>query len=944
MGSILIIGNDQETNQLIISSLEKENVDSVVAHTFQEGFTIIEETPPELLIIDFSKLDSIEELENLDIDWIQSQGIISILSPDKQELASELWKVGIQSIIFKPFTLFELTGRVLQQIEARSKLKKAPFVLDLEETQVQEASPSEDSIYHNRFRVLINHIPAMLWELDQDLNFSYISSSIERVLGYSYEKLIGTSITDLLSEDVLVSFYFHFPRKSEHSNDVEEIEGLTFYLKHKNGTSVPVQLSTKSLFSQDGTLEKMFCVCHDMSAFSLLQGAVEAVSQEMLIKIDRSIHIVYVDHTVVKFAPNLENLDQHLFSPYLNDPSIEPLFEFCFMQKEDFPFPIEISIPDKEGKENTFDVQLRYSPEENLMLGLLSPREVEHKAEIMSQHLEQQQEQLDSAFLVDEQMQHSIIKDSNNLASEILTLIKKLEVFAYAEDVNLNIEEYSLFMRSKNAFEYTDFLRLLGNKIHGLKGNTGFIIPESKKLCHSVEDITKPLSDLEFIYTKDIAILMKNFIFKVQEMLEIFEKDSTSRFDINPELEKIRHQIEISRSYISGKEKIFLDFIRDRAEDQGEVRHRGEKDYLSVSFDGYVLLANQVKDLFYSVSENLSEEKLIQIGNLYNEFVGTHQNIKKVPVDLSRYERLIPSLAKQYTKEANFLNEDEGVLADLEFWNALHEILNHTLKNAVIHGLETIEERKQKGKEIEGKVIVKIKEDALHVYVDISDDGKGIDTNKIRQKAIEQNIITEEKLISMTPDEVINMVFLQGISTMDQLDDNAGRGVGLNAVQEAMNHFQGNCKIVSEVNKGTSWNFKFPKNNVSLSCFIIQIGDIQVAVPEDYVEEFNAFQENKLSHVNQNPVYRHNNDIIPLINTYEVFNKEVSVDEERVKNILLLKVHQQRKGLIINEIIFHATLPILPFPKKYKPLPIYLGATIYGNQPVLVLNAQQLVE
>jgi len=219
---------------------------------------------------------------------------------------------------------------------------------------------------------------------------------------------------------------------------------------------------------------------------------------------------------------------------------------------------------------------------------------------------------------------------------------------------------------------------------------------------------------------------------------------------------------------------------------KGEIRQRKKEEYLSVSFEGYETLSEKVKELFYTLSMSLNDEESLLANTLYNEFLNTHQQIKKVPLNLSRYERLIPKLAKDYGKEADFYFEDHHVRADLEFWNGIHEILNHVLKNAVIHGVETPDQRAEKKKDASGRILVELQEDALHIRLNVSDDGRGIDTKKLAEKAVKEGFLDAGQPEHMTEDELLQLLFLQGVSTVESLDDNAGRGVGMNAVQEAI--------------------------------------------------------------------------------------------------------------------------------------------------------------
>lgn len=562
-------------------------------------------------------------------------------------------------------------------------------------------------------------------------------------------------------------------------------------------------------------------------------------------------------------------------------------------------------------------------------------------ANVLLAEIEQQEEALQSAVVIDEEMQESILEDSHNLAAEILDLVKSLEPFSYQEEDIFNIDEYEHFSHSLNFKEYLEHLRQLGNKLHGFKGTSGFIIPVLKTLCHEMEEITLPLVEMGMVLTNNVARLLKQFIFKAQEMLEEYQKDSKTLFNVDDWIEKIKQAIEQGQNYLGSNKDAFKKFIIDRVTDSGEIRHRKKEQFISVSLQGYEKLTQQVRTLFFAFTEHLSRENMLEASGLYNEFLDTHQNIKKIPIDLSRYERLIPSLAGQYGKEADFIFKDHKVRADLEFWNAVHEIVNHSLKNAIVHGLETIEEREAIGKDRTGKITIEISEDALNIFISIGDDGKGINVEKISEMAIQNGLCTTEQIKQMSQEEVLNLVFVQGISTAESLDDNAGRGVGLNAVQEAMRKFNGSCVIQSKLGEGCVWKFVFSKQNVSLPCFIVSIGNFHIAIPEDHVVAFYEYLQSSIVNIKQKLAYRYQDDAIPLVDSQQLFNDSASNGKEQ--NIMILRIQDYQVGLVFNKIIHYAILPIFPLPRDYGDLPIYVGVTFFRNEPVLVLNPINLI-
>lgn len=630
-----------------------------------------------------------------------------------------------------------------------------------------------------------------------------------------------------------------------------------------------------------------------------------------------------------------------LLKSLLSEDSIQ-LIDFAFGQKENLDFPLEFKWKDLQGHEQGYQVSFAYDGIRKILVGNPQPIGEIFIAMESRQAIDDlgSVSESESDMMIDDATRDEVLADSNSLASDVLTLVKELEPWAFPGD-SFSLESYQKFVLNKNINDYSEKLRIFANKIHSLKGCCGFLIPDAKELCHHIENLLKPLTELHVVLTPQELGLFKQSVFQIQEELEHYPQIST-KIDLPQWVQSIESMIEKSKKFIGTLQPAFVVFLEERSHDTGKVRKSRKEDYFSVSRSGYETLAQQVKTLFYYVSEQVSEEQQIHIGNLYNEFVDIHQRIKKIPIDLSRYERLIPSLGREYGKDIEWVSNTHHVLADNEFWNALHEILNHSLKNGVTHGIETPAERQSKGKTPQGKITVDITEDALHIFLKITDDGNGIDVERVAQKAIENGIRTSAQIAKMNRNEIINLIFEQGVSTAKIVDDNAGRGVGLNAVLETLHNLQGIIQTETVLGIGTTWIFQFPKSNVSLSCFLVSLGNDIFGIPEDYIDSFHEFDSSQMTTVNQHQGFRYENKAIPFLQTDVFFNGEVSADPEKLRRVLLLRHDQQQIGLIINDIIHHATLPIRPFPEEYHNTSAYLGLAIYGNMPVLVLSVAEV--
>ncbi|MGK5090685.1 response regulator [Deltaproteobacteria bacterium TL4] len=925
MNQILIVDDEAFIRDLLKRHLLKQGYEVLTAKDGMEGLAVFREHKPPVTLLDLKmpKMDGIQFLKELPAQVFEAHAII-VLTGHGGDVEKEIcYNMGIQAFLSKPVDLLDLNGLI-----------KRSFDLIRITTEFKQLNQRQNNLLQN--------IPDLIWEINPHLEFIYLSKNVEQILGYPPEELIGTAISDYIADEDLTQFFFRFQKNM--SQLTPEIRGVTLKFKTRSGELLPMQISANCVYDEQGNPKEMIGINRDVSAWAMLEKDVESLAEEMEIHVDQKIRLVFAHESLRQYMPQEWDLKNEPpdFLSLLEDPSLSSLFPFAFDQKENFPFPILVRFFDDRGKEHLFSTKLAYDAERNILVGKLVPQEKAVQFALVEKKMKKQEESLKSAVIVDPAMQQSILKDSNNLADEILVLVKALSSYAYLEENVFNFEEFKQFVFGKDMFIYHENLRLLGNKVHGFKGTSGFVIPEAKHLCHKMEDITRPLAQNQLVLTASIVVLLKQFIFKAQEMLEAYQKDPDTEFDVSDWIAKIDNTLQKGQAYLGAQLQAFETLITQRSTDHGEVRKRAHEEYLSVSLGGYEQLSQQVKNLYYTLTEGLSQELLLEASDLYNEFIDTHQHIKKVPLDLSRYERLIPSLAQQYTKEADFIYIDHRVCADREFWNAIHEILNHTLKNAVIHGLEIPDERKRLGKNCIGKITVEVWEDALHIFVRVSDDGRGIDVEKIIEKAAENNLYTQEQLKAMSYQEVLHLVFIQGISTAEALDDNAGRGVGLNAVQEAMKQFNGTCQIESEVGKGCSWNFNFSKNNVSLPCFIVTIDQLKIAIPEDRVESFHEYNPKNLLQIDQKPAYRHLDKALFILNSNKFFGTDISRKAGDIPSILIIKVEGETMGVVINNILHYATMPILPLPQTYGNMPIYIGITFLGSEPVVVLNPDAL--
>ncbi len=927
----ILIVDDAQTNLDIISGILEEDYKLETALDGEKALKKAKSFKPGIVLLDIMMpgLDGYEVCKKIRNDPDLSSAKIILISA-KHELEDRLigYEAGADDYIKKPFDQAELLAK----------------------TKVFSRLNGEERKSKQLNRLLLSRqqdIPNVLWECDKKLKFTFIDENITPLLGFDAQEMLGKPMSKLIHKG---KKEFDSTLKAKLMSTNPSLRGVPFLFKSKEKQKIKLQVFADAVFDENNNIIGMGGMFRDMSAFNSLLEVESAKEEQLSIQIDSTLEYRFSNEfTANQFPIASGNKTSDHIKNILDDSNVENLLQFAFDQNEDVPFPIEVTLTGMNGDKHPFAVDLKFQKGTKLLEGILNPTSaqgnldiVSHRIENQSQIIKDQEESLKNAIIMDDETRQHITQDAHNLAGEILSLVKSLDNFSFPDDGIFNFEELCEFVSRKNLQVYSENLRLLGNKIHGLKGSCGFLIEPAKTLCHQMEEITRRLADFELLLTHSLSNLLKQFIFKIEEMLEVLNSGKEGDLEIESWLIRIEKSLASGLSFISGQEKKVCDLIKQRSVDNGEIRTRKREEYVSVSLDGYESLSEKVKDLYYSLTGSLNEEQLVQSGSLFNQFLSTHQEIKKVPLVLTRYERLIPKLAKDYGKDADFQFIDNGVKADREFWDSVHEILNHMLKNAVIHGIEPNEKRKEMNKNPSGKVTVELKEDALHILLTVSDDGQGLDTKRISKKALESGLYNTDQLDAMSESDLFDLLFLTGFSTADNLDDNAGRGVGMNAVKEVMLQHQGECSITSSPGEGCQWHLSFLKSNVSLACIIVAVSDVCLAIPEDYVDTFIDYGDDNKKTVKQAPMYKYDGQLIPLVDEEKLFeSRDLSLDTKN-RSVVVLKNTKEKKGLIINRIIHHAVQPILPLPKVYRNVPIYQGITIYNNEPVPVVNIEKL--
>jgi two-component system chemotaxis sensor kinase CheA len=323
--------------------------------------------------------------------------------------------------------------------------------------------------------------------------------------------------------------------------------------------------------------------------------------------------------------------------------------------------------------------------------------------------------------------------------------------------------------------------------------------------------------------------------------------------------------------------------------------------------------------------------------------------VRMMPVSfvLQRFPRLVRDISRKLGKRVNLVLEGEDTEADKTMIEALADPLVHIIRNALDHGLELPDERVDAGKPETGTLRIRASQNADHVVIAIEDDGRGIEPDKIKAKVANKGLIDTAALDAMSDQELINLVFLPGFSTAEQISDLSGRGVGMDVVRSGIEKVGGQLHLASQPGKGTQLSLTLPLSMAVTQVMVIESAGQRFGIPMDQVMETVRLPHSAVHSIKQQPTAQLRGRTIPL----KSLNQLLACDMEQLLNgddeyaLMVLRSRGELVGLLIDD--FHGSNDIIlkPLVGILGELSGYSGTAVMGDGSILmILNPTELFE
>jgi len=352
-------------------------------------------------------------------------------------------------------------------------------------------------------------------------------------------------------------------------------------------------------------------------------------------------------------------------------------------------------------------------------------------------------------------------------------------------------------------------------------------------------------------------------------------------------------------------------------------------------------LIKEMTNLFKQLQE--SETKLNATTSEIEEMV---KNMRILPLStiFQLFPRMVHNIARDKNKKIDLIIEGSDITADKTIIEELKIPLMHIIRNAIDHGIENVEQRRALGKNPIGKIEIKASYKDSKVIVDVQDDGRGLDIEKIKAKALEKKLLTQEEMSAISDEELTNLIFYPGFSTEDFVTELSGRGLGLDIVNNKISHMQGRIDIFSQLNKGTLVRIILPATVASKKVFIIEENKQLWAIETSVIKTIVRINPDDIFEKDNKNYYIYNKEAIVIYTLSQILNFENTPREANKYTLMIIETESATFGVIVEKLIsdqeiVHKKLA----PPLYKVKHISGITTLANGEACLILSVSDII-
>ena len=339
-------------------------------------------------------------------------------------------------------------------------------------------------------------------------------------------------------------------------------------------------------------------------------------------------------------------------------------------------------------------------------------------------------------------------------------------------------------------------------------------------------------------------------------------------------------------------------------------------------------------------------ETLEQMDRVTGDLQNIVMKVRMVPVSavFNRFPRMVRDVSKELGKEINLTIEGEETELDRTVIDEIGDPIMHLLRNSLDHGVESPDAREAKGKPRVGEVGLIARHEGNNVVIMITDDGAGIDANKIRRKAVEKGMITQDEADRLDDAEAVRLIFLPGFSTAEQITDISGRGVGMDVVRSKIEALSGHVDVETHIDEGSVFKIKLPLTLAIIQAMLVRVQEEMYAIPLTSIDSTVNIEPTDIQTIQNKEVIVLRGEIIPIVRMEEALQVPHVKDSEELF-VVVVHAGEAKAGIVVDNLIGQQEIVIKTLGNLFAGLKLFGGATVLGDGRVaLILDVATMIQ
>ncbi|PWA13524.1 chemotaxis protein CheA [Pueribacillus theae] len=521
-----------------------------------------------------------------------------------------------------------------------------------------------------------------------------------------------------------------------------------------------------------------------------------------------------------------------------------------------------------------------------------------------------------------------------------------------SESIILNEFEKTLINESKEQGFDSLFIKVTLNDSTVLKAARTYMVfdvleklGEVIKSEPSVEKLEEEEFDYEFsliFLTKESPEEVKKKILKVSEIKDVSVTKLDSFTGANKQEKPESRQSNNKNKGNSSKSP------KVNAASTKTIRVNIDRlDQLMNLFEELVIDRGRLEEIAKDLNNKELSETVEKMTRISGDLQSIILTMRMMPIEqvFNRFPRMIRGLAKDLNKKVKLDIIGAETELDRTVIDEIGDPLVHLLRNSLDHGIELPEVREKANKDQEGLITLKAYQSGNHVFIEIEDDGAGINTDKVINKVVQNGVMTKQEADKLTDEEIFQLIFSSGFSTAEQVSDVSGRGVGLDVVKSKIESLGGNVSVESERGKGSRFIIQLPLTLSIISVLLIEIGNEKYAIPLSSIIETAILHENEVLFAHNQNVIDFRGKIVPLIFLDELFEIQDQKENDEYYSIVIVKKGDKMAALVVDAFIGQQEVVLKSLGNYLTNVFAISGATILGNgQVALIIDCNALIK